>query len=344
MAGNYAKARHQAAGHDGNYTDVKETLFFKPTTSTELEFYQNIQGRNSKITNDQDVTLESWMPIFLGSLTVGIPENFSAPAVGQSCDPNLTRNIELLESNPELASKEKPVIVLENLLQGYKAPNILDVKLGKILYDDAVSTEKKLRLQKVSDETTSGSLGLRICGMNIQNNSKVRLLNQGYFEHESGGYVAVNKFYGRSLNEKNIIEGFELFLANDAFSDHHRAVLSDIFLKRLIVFYNTLIDEEVRLISTSLLFIYEGDTARWEEADSTHSILKEDFVTSCSDEEEGEGEGEVENDKHKCLSSLSLIDFAHSRTVPGEGLDENVVTGVESLMNIFEDLNSKRLG
>ncbi|KAI5948723.1 hypothetical protein KGF57_005334 [Candida theae] len=40
------------------------------------------------------------------------------------------------------------------------------------------------------------------------------------------------------------------------------------------------------------------------------------------------------------LSSLHLIDFAHSKYVDGEGYDENVIEGVENLIKLFEDIKS----
>lgn len=71
MSGSYRKAKHQAAGHDGNFTDEGESLFFKPTTAQEVEFYQDIQRRYTDSTSE-DLKLDAWMPVFLGTLELGV--------------------------------------------------------------------------------------------------------------------------------------------------------------------------------------------------------------------------------------------------------------------------------
>lgn len=38
------------------------------------------------------------------------------------------------------------------------------------------------------------------------------------------------------------------------------------------------------------------------------------------------------------LSSLHLIDFAHSKYVDGEGYDENVIEGVENLIKLLQNI------
>ncbi len=58
-------------------------------------------------------------------------------------------------------------MTIENAVNGYTKPCIIDVKLGRILYDELASSEKQERMEKVAQETTSGSLGLRICGMKV---------------------------------------------------------------------------------------------------------------------------------------------------------------------------------
>lgn len=59
------------------------------------------------------------------------------------------------------------MLVLENLAFPFVHPNILDVKLGRQLYDHEASEEKRIRMERVSRETTSGSDSLRICGFKV---------------------------------------------------------------------------------------------------------------------------------------------------------------------------------
>jgi inositol-polyphosphate multikinase len=57
--------------------------------------------------------------------------------------------------------------VLENISYPFKKPNILDIKLGTILYEDAASEEKKQRMIKTAKETTSLETGVRITGFEV---------------------------------------------------------------------------------------------------------------------------------------------------------------------------------
>ena len=58
-------------------------------------------------------------------------------------------------------------VVLENITAGFTHPNIMDVKLGARLWADDAPASKRRKLDEVSKETTSGSLGFRIAGMKM---------------------------------------------------------------------------------------------------------------------------------------------------------------------------------
>ena len=58
-------------------------------------------------------------------------------------------------------------LVLENLTCKYQYPCILDLKMGTRAYkDDDTEMEKKRKIEKYA-QTTSLSLGARICGMQV---------------------------------------------------------------------------------------------------------------------------------------------------------------------------------
>ena len=58
-------------------------------------------------------------------------------------------------------------LVLENLSHSFAKPNILDVKLGTVLYDDSASAEKRERMEKTARETTSLETGVRLTGFQV---------------------------------------------------------------------------------------------------------------------------------------------------------------------------------
>lgn len=323
--------KHKAAGHDGTLTDKDELLVFKPTVQQELDFYKAIQ--NKMYSNDGsiegDVPLYSWMPTFLGVLDEGfqqVPDGSKLLSAVVPPDDGSRDNID--------DSGNKKYIVLENLLHGFSQPNVLDVKLGRVLYDENASDEKKERLEQVSRSTTSGSLGFRICGMKVKKNTLLNDVDSAYHEIDEDGYIFLNKFYGRSRTKENIEEAFRAFFANDSLSSARIKKMKRTFLQRLQLLYNTLLEEEVRMISCSLLLIYEGDPERWDALNDEDSLLRDDFVDS-GDESDNEEDRSV---GPKALSSLSLIDFAHARLTPTEGYDDGVVDAVENLMALFQEL------
>ncbi len=54
------------------------------------------------------------------------------------------------------------------MLDGLDEPCVLDIKLGQRLYDDDADEAKRQKMIKQTQETTSGSLGLRICGAKVR--------------------------------------------------------------------------------------------------------------------------------------------------------------------------------
>ncbi|AET39271.1 inositol polyphosphate multikinase Ecym_4203 [Eremothecium cymbalariae DBVPG len=332
----HKKLKHQAAGHDGSFTDTEEKLLFKLTIPKEVAFYTDIQSRKDNV--DIEYPLECWMPTFVGTLTQGVVSLPNQKDITILKDEDVYSGPLVAHLKSLSIGGEQEYVVLENLIYGFNKPNILDIKLGKRLYDDDASEEKKNRLKLVSDSTTSGSMGLRICGMKIQKNDLITGLDRKHYECEKDDYVYVNKFYGRSRTSEDMIDTFKLYFSHTKLSKDRRAQLVHLFYDRLQFFYNTLLDEEVRMFSSSLLFIYEGDPDRWDQLNDKDTLFRHNFIDSDSDDSD-DGSDSNEDEKHVApLSSMSLIDFAHSKLVKGQGYDENVIEGVENMLSIFDNL------
>ena len=132
--------RHeQAGGHAGVLRSG--SLIIKPCTQAEIDFYA--------LANQTQPLFAAWMPTYMGQLTLGKPGESSSGST-------------VLESE-----RFDTAIVLENIEWGFRRPSVLDIKLGKILTDDNVSEEKRLRLEKVSMSTTSWDNHLRLTGMRV---------------------------------------------------------------------------------------------------------------------------------------------------------------------------------
>lgn len=300
-------------------------------------------------------------------------------------------------------------IVLENVASGFKRPNVLDVKLGARLWADDAPPEKRAKLDAVSKETTSSSLGFRIAGMKVWTGvngegeeggrtDPYETKHEGK-EGEKGeviekdGYRRYDKWYGRSFNADNVKEGFEAFLSGSRVGgvDHSKLVARRLTdeLRRV---QRALESEESRMYSASVLVVYEGDPTALEHAlDEEKNALENPTQPEDDDEDEDEEitledlqkDGSLElvdidnlgqaslaqagisaqqaininmdpgtvqmasledmddvddEEASPKIHDLRLIDFAHANWTPGQGSDENVLTGVRNLIRIFDGL------
>jgi inositol-polyphosphate multikinase len=51
---------------------------------------------------------------------------------------------------------------------GFRKPNILDIKLGTVLYDEDAPPDKKERMRNAARRTTSGETGIRLTGFQVR--------------------------------------------------------------------------------------------------------------------------------------------------------------------------------
>lgn len=343
----FEKSKHQVAGHAGSVVSDKEMfntgIFAKKSGDQEIRFYQQLLLDD----NDDDLVgnvLIDWVPRYMGTLT----EN---EIVGDFLE--IQSHIEKININTDtinapITPTDDKYVVLSNLYYDFINPNILDIKLGALLTDESASAEKIERLKKVSESTTSGSLNFRICGMKLYNGKSDIVPDLTSFGDQSDNinvetddigdkYISFNKFFGRSLTKDNIPQALTLFFNSPKpeLTRHYY----DVFLKRLQLLYNCLLNYEVRMISASLLFITENSPTVYDlDYEEYDPLIYEE------EEDENENENENENEQHlpshviKKLSSLHLIDFAHSKFVKGKGPDDNILTGIENLISIFQHL------
>ncbi|KAI9859517.1 MAG: hypothetical protein M1813_006659 [Trichoglossum hirsutum] len=329
-----------AAGHDGVLSDASGSVVVKPCTTAEVAFYESAAAHPA---------FAVYMPTYMGTLKLsasgtvdeaaaaldGSTAASSQPA-GSAAAPG-TASALLPDDPGPLRGKKLETglsIVLENIASPFKKPNILDVKLGAQLWDDGASLQKRERLDKVAAETTSKSLGFRIAGMKVW---------QGAHEQkdplvDATGYRVYNKFYGRKFSAENVIEGFKefLFVPTAGIDNDLGRTMVNIFLKEVEGMQKVLEAQESRMISASILFVYEGDgealkKALEEETSKASGTAQPDENDRGDDDEEGGG------DVGKAYA-VKLIDFAHATWTPGLGPDENALQGVRSTAKILGDL------
>lgn len=373
----------------GTLCDPAGELFIKPCTQKEIDFYQSA--------NESHPDLAELMPLFIGTLMLNDatdidsikeqipavaghigaevteevlqmaqqlqPEHAPTPTVisiptptPTPATPSSSDNVKWVPNGTKKIATDKAV-VLENATYGYKRPNIMDVKLGVRLWADNAPLEKRQRFDKISAETTHGDLGFRIAGMRVYRGS------ENVQELDAEEYRKYCKDFGRvQVNAGNVADAFRRFIFNDhaKIDEELGKAVANAFLEDLKRAQEILENEESRMYSASLLFVFEGDgdalrgaidetsasatmSQEGKGEDAGRSAIRVDSGIALDDE--GElilaGEDELSDDEADIprIYSLKLIDFAHAEWTPGQGPDENSLEGIRSLVRIFEELS-----
>ena len=235
----------------------------------------------------------AWMPTYFGTLSLNDPTDAVADRTSS--------------------------LVLQNLTFGFVKPCILDAKLGAQLWDDAASPEKRARLDAVSDVTTSRSLGMRVAGMRV-------------WKPEQGEYKSYDKQYGRTFTAENAIEMLKEYVAS-GLDAAQVAIVAKRFRDKVAEVETVIKNQESRMYSASLLFVYEGDSKAFDLALADEKMRAARPVRDDDDESEDD-----DDEKAKLVEQVKLIDFAHAQWTPGLGPDENVLQGVRSIEMLLAEL------
>ncbi|EDR12176.1 uncharacterized protein LACBIDRAFT_246465 [Laccaria bicolor S238N-H82] len=283
----------QVGGHVGVLTTENGSLLIKAALPRELEVYQKLL---------YDPVLEALRPFtatFLGTLKLEGEVDESNPITPDGG----------IAIKPTDDHKDDS-IVLENVTYPFLKPNILDVKLGTILYDETASPEKVERMKKTARDTTSFETGVRLTGFQVYDNA-------------TSLPKVIPKSYGKSIKSSDLPDGISQFfpvgqapnsssgLPKQTLLPILRAIREDVADIREV--FTTL---EIRLVGGSLLIIYEADWARAEEG----------LQRLWPDEGDEGGPPFV----------VKIIDFAHTRLAPGEGPDEGVLLGLDTVLRLLD--------
>lgn len=243
----------------------KEENICKPLNRRELTFYQQLPEK-----------LRGFVPNFQGVITV-----------------------DNLKGGP---SGTHQYLMLENLTTGYRKPCVLDLKVGTRMYGDFASQEKIRSQQTKSQETTSGKLGLRVCGF------------QRYSQTD-GAFQKVDKYTGRRANEEKFHQLLQTFFTvrGELQVGVIRGLVSQ--CKKLRKVISEL--SNFRFYSSSLLVIYEGGREEDEEEGYGPRLRLIDFA----------------NVSQPCLElKKDGLSTLH------EGPDSGLLLGLDNLVNILKHL------
>ncbi|KAI9705480.1 MAG: hypothetical protein M1836_006235 [Candelina mexicana] len=309
---------HAAAGHDGVLSDASGALVIKPCTAAEVAFYEASAAHPD---------FAAYMPTFMGTLSLSSQSDPTAASIKTS--------------NPGPAHGKKIdtglSIVLENVAAGFSKPNVLDIKLGARLWDENAKPEKRQRLDKVASETTSKSLGFRIAGMKTWQGNTA----SGSNGIDKDGYRNFDKMYGRRFTADNVREAFEefLFVENAGITRSVGITLVRRLLQEIKALENVVAGQESRMVSASILYVYEGDCKALAEALDEERRLGTGKHHSKigGDRDEEEKDDDEDEDTRLKVDAVKLIDFAHATWTPRLGPDENSLQGIRSVARVLQN-------
>ncbi|KAK0395609.1 hypothetical protein QR680_001356 [Steinernema hermaphroditum] len=306
--------KHQVGGHAGLFS-FGPNYVCKPYDSREASFYKSIPVallpltakyyHHISITKDDDL-----IPIarVIESASTSMVECDPHPYNYSSENDSVYRDVSsgfinrvnpwamqclVKESEKRTNQLVGDFIILENITSKFLRPCVIDLKLGTRQHGDDATPEKKISQKKKCAKTTSQTMGLRLCGLQ-------------YFDDSVDMFQCVDKYCGRNMDKKGLIDMIGQFLRKADGTLRTSVCIS--LLEKIAYLEKVLRDQAgLRLFSSSLLIVYEGDRSH-------------------------EDSPAVE---------VRLIDFAHATfngflsDHPYDGSDEGCLLGLKTLSDVI---------
>jgi len=180
-------------------------------------------------------------------------------------------------------------MLMEDLTSSYKRPSVLDLKMGtQVSRTSGCTPEKKRKHLELTNSCSTGPIKARLAGMQVYN-------------HQSGRYDCLDKYYGRGLDKTGFVQVIRQFVNKQVIPSivEQLEEISCVLCKL----------PTYRLFASSLLIIYEGHSIDGGEA----KVRLIDFAQSTFD---GFDEGKI----------------------PLVGTDHDLIEGVTNLIKVFKGI------
>ncbi|KAL7714985.1 Kinase [Entamoeba marina] len=139
--------------------------------------------------------------------------------------------------------KNEQFIYIENIIEGYEYPCVLDIKMGNKTWYDGIKEERKKERIELDKRTTQNLLGFRFCGMKITSPTQT---------------ISINKKIHLDVHTKtDFMSLIHMFLE---YSGPFRHSIVTTYIQQLNKIKDILQQLHYRFFSTSILFVYNVST------------------------------------------------------------------------------------
>ena len=207
--------------------------------------------------------------------------------------------------------------MLENLAYPFVKPNILDIKLGTVLYDESATPEKRNRMENTARLTTSLETGVRLTGFQVSpsfayaSKEFITFLAKVH-DNNTSQPVLTPKVYGKSIKASDLPDGIARFfpIASTPSTEPEERVTPSLGLPKSILLpileslredvaeiLEAFHEVHLRMVGGSLLIVYEGDWERAAEGVKLFGLDESSGIEERENNDEDEwGDEEDEDD------------------------------------------------